>query len=340
MGAGGSSSILDSLNTANEALNGPVKVKRNAEGLTVTYTNETEKPQKCSGLVLPYDQVVAKGLDKPDGPSGLNLLGTLFDIVNQGNSAVLFYEKDADGVKQPASLSGADAKGKASKGTMGATTSGLLPPLNREQTAPGPPPRQTRMRSQSSCATVSLAPTSPPTRALRIPSSSSRLEISWDPQDLSPPARPITPPSRGASPPAFRRSSRSLSSSTGSWKLSRTSSPGSSVTNFPVLAPEQVSSRKALPLLRVPTRVPPARPTQSWSQCSILAFDPRSLDPHSVLHGRCGVRPLHTPHALAPDRAVGAAGVTAGSKRTPRELISPAVPWQCGQRGRWPSRCT
>ncbi|RIX33140.1 hypothetical protein D3M95_11085 [Corynebacterium falsenii] len=142
MGAGGSSSILDSLNTANEALNGPVKVKRNAEGLTVTYTNETDKPQKCSGLVLPYDQVVAKGLDKPDGPSGLNLLGTLFDIVNQGNSAVLFYEKDADGVKQPASLSGADAKGKASKGTMGATTSGLLPATepgaNRTWTATSP----------------------------------------------------------------------------------------------------------------------------------------------------------------------------------------------------------
>lgn len=126
-GAGGSSSILDSLNTANAALNGPVKVKRNAEGLTITYTNETEKSQKCSGLALPYDQVVAKGLDKPDGPSSLNLLGTIFDIVNQGNSAVLFYEKESEGVKQPASLSGVEAKGKASKGTMGATTASLLP---------------------------------------------------------------------------------------------------------------------------------------------------------------------------------------------------------------------
>lgn len=45
--------ITEQLGTAYEALTSEVKVVRNGENVTVTYTNKTEAAQKCSGLVMP-----------------------------------------------------------------------------------------------------------------------------------------------------------------------------------------------------------------------------------------------------------------------------------------------
>lgn len=129
MDASSSASILESLATADEGLNGPVKVKRNGEELTVTYTNETESEQKCSGLVLPYSEVVKEGLDKadPETTDGLELLRKFNSIVDRGDSAVLNYESK-DGAQVPTARSGADAVGKGLEGAAGATTSAFLNP--------------------------------------------------------------------------------------------------------------------------------------------------------------------------------------------------------------------
>ncbi|HIW96011.1 MAG TPA: hypothetical protein H9867_05950 [Candidatus Corynebacterium gallistercoris] len=134
MDASSSASILESLATADEGLNGPVKVKRNGSEVVVTYTNETVAEQKCSGLALPYAEVVKEGLDKADPAttSGIALLGKFNDIIKRGDSAVMNFVKEGEGENQvqvPATWSGKDAIPNWGKGTMGAVLATGLKPI-------------------------------------------------------------------------------------------------------------------------------------------------------------------------------------------------------------------
>lgn len=59
--------LTDQLNTANDALHGPVALERNEEcQLVVTYTNETPTRQYGSGIAMPYEAVQRHGLDQVD----------------------------------------------------------------------------------------------------------------------------------------------------------------------------------------------------------------------------------------------------------------------------------
>lgn len=80
------------LQLADQALNGPVSVVANAEGgPTVTYTNETDIVQRCSGFTMPYTTVEENDID-PNALTDADL-GELSviaqDIAADGGVAIL-----------------------------------------------------------------------------------------------------------------------------------------------------------------------------------------------------------------------------------------------------------
>ncbi|KGM19100.1 hypothetical protein [Corynebacterium auriscanis] len=91
----GIKAIVTELTSAHDALTGPVKVVRDGEKLSVTYTNNTEARQSCSGLALPYKDVKAAGLNKPgaDEQESTELVKTFTGILSKNESAVFGVEK-------------------------------------------------------------------------------------------------------------------------------------------------------------------------------------------------------------------------------------------------------
>ena len=85
------------LETAAEALNGPVSISPNSEGgPTITYANETDAAQNCLGFTAPYSTIVEDDLDTNYDPddifAALALIGALED-----GGAVSMFGGDEDG---------------------------------------------------------------------------------------------------------------------------------------------------------------------------------------------------------------------------------------------------
>ncbi|GAA3511642.1 hypothetical protein [Dietzia aurantiaca] len=73
------------LETAAEALNGPVTVSPNEEGgPTVTYLNETEVDQRCFGFAAPYSTVIEDDLDTNYDPEDLGAALALVNALEDG----------------------------------------------------------------------------------------------------------------------------------------------------------------------------------------------------------------------------------------------------------------
>ena len=90
-------SIGASLQTASDALNGPVTVVPNDEGgPTVTYTNETGEAETCFGFTMPYSAVDEVGLDSSgDGPSS-ELLPQILEIQAMGGVSIMTEGPDGE----------------------------------------------------------------------------------------------------------------------------------------------------------------------------------------------------------------------------------------------------
>ncbi|HIW96012.1 MAG TPA: hypothetical protein H9867_05955 [Candidatus Corynebacterium gallistercoris] len=115
---GGSSAIVDSLTQAHAGLTGPVKVQRNGEEIKVTYTNKSDKADRCTGFVLNYDELVNSEIPKlaESGTSSpASVIGPV--LAEKNNGAVLAFDKEG----KPVSWSGEDAPKKTADGTRGAT---------------------------------------------------------------------------------------------------------------------------------------------------------------------------------------------------------------------------
>lgn len=116
-------SITEQLGTAYEALTSEVKVVRNGENVTVTYTNKTEAAQKCSGLVMPYESVVEQGLDADDAADQdtMVLLEKFTEIFTEGNSSQMGAGIDGSpAVKAGSVLTGIELLGLGLQGAVGA----------------------------------------------------------------------------------------------------------------------------------------------------------------------------------------------------------------------------
>ncbi|MFD2392722.1 hypothetical protein ACFSSF_01365 [Dietzia aerolata] len=99
-----SSSSLDlgdtvaDLETAAEALNGPVTITPNAEGgPTVTYNNESDVDHRCVGFTAPYSTIVDKDLDTDYDEEDLAAAITLIQgLENGGDVSLLAADEDGD----------------------------------------------------------------------------------------------------------------------------------------------------------------------------------------------------------------------------------------------------
>src|SRR5690625_502073 len=100
--------IGDSLQTASDALNGPVTVAANAEGgPTVTYTNEGEATEHCLGFTAPYSTIVDDDLDTNYDDDDLIAAIALVQALEAGGG-VTYLLGDAEGA--PATLLDTDAE--------------------------------------------------------------------------------------------------------------------------------------------------------------------------------------------------------------------------------------
>ena len=85
------------LETAAEALNGPVTVTPNEEGgPTVTYVNEADGDQRCAGFTAPYSTVIEEDLDTDYDPDELLAAIALIQAL-EGGGDVSLLDVDADG---------------------------------------------------------------------------------------------------------------------------------------------------------------------------------------------------------------------------------------------------
>ena len=100
--------IGDSLQTASDALKGPVTVAANAEGgPTVTYTNEGEATEQCLGFTAPYSTIVEQDLDTNYDEDDLLAAIALVQALEAGGG-VTYLLGDEDG--EPTALLDEDAE--------------------------------------------------------------------------------------------------------------------------------------------------------------------------------------------------------------------------------------
>lgn len=89
------------LQLADQALNGPVSVTSNAEGgPTVTYVNDTDIVQRCSGFTMPYATVVENDID-PNAldDAGFSELLELSKVIYAGGGvAIMVADENGDPV--------------------------------------------------------------------------------------------------------------------------------------------------------------------------------------------------------------------------------------------------
>lgn len=103
-GSLGSSSIdfgetAADLETAAEALNGPVTVTPNDDGgPTITYTNETDGAQDCLGFAAPYSTVIEEDINTDYDPDDVLAALELMNALEDGGDISLF---GGDGEGEP-----------------------------------------------------------------------------------------------------------------------------------------------------------------------------------------------------------------------------------------------
>lgn len=89
--------VAGDLETAAEALNGPVTVTPNAEGgPTITYVNETDSAQECLGFTAPYSTVLENDIDTDYDPDDVLAALALMGALEEGGDVSLFGG-DAEG---------------------------------------------------------------------------------------------------------------------------------------------------------------------------------------------------------------------------------------------------
>ncbi|KAA0918753.1 hypothetical protein [Dietzia sp. ANT_WB102] len=91
------------LETAAQALNGPVTVSPNAEGgPTVTYLNGSEGDQRCLGFTAPYSTIIEKDLDTNYDPADLAAgLALITEIEAGGGLSHLLADSEGNPVSVP-----------------------------------------------------------------------------------------------------------------------------------------------------------------------------------------------------------------------------------------------
>lgn len=95
--------IAGDLETAAEALNGPITITPNEEGgPTITYSNETDSDQRCVGFTAPYSTIVENDLDPNYDPDDLLAALELIGAIEAGGGVShLLADAEGDPVAEP-----------------------------------------------------------------------------------------------------------------------------------------------------------------------------------------------------------------------------------------------